>query len=138
MKTKFVLLSLVLSGLLFQSAASARPDSRARKSPAEFFEAWDLNQDQRVDELELFSALKALEQRRLSWLARLEERDAKKAESIHARRDVQRDDPMLGTPARAAVFMVANFDEDGDWALDRKEVGQAFSALRKWRGAAQS
>ncbi|MBD5781255.1 hypothetical protein IEN85_17275 [Pelagicoccus sp. NFK12] len=138
MKTNRALIGLSLCGLLLQANAAARPELAEAGERTELFLKLDLDHDQRVDEAELMSALARQEQRRLERVSQLDEKDAGKAKALQARIEERREDPMLGTPDKAAAFILANFDQDGDWALDQEEVGQAFSVLRKWRSEGRS
>lgn len=133
MKTKIALLSLTLIAFGISTGFAARPDARSTESSIERFDKMDLDHNSSIDETELFVELQSRESLRQFRIANLEGIDAVRAERMQARVEEESLDPMLGTPHKAAAFIVANFDSNGDWVLDREEIGQAFSTIRKWR-----
>ncbi|MDQ8181547.1 hypothetical protein [Pelagicoccus sp. SDUM812005] len=138
MKNKSTFMVLVFSFLLASANAAPGESPRGDIPPDELFARLDVDRSALVDESELALALKFHEQRRMERIAEWAEVDARRAEFLQARMISEQADSMLGTPDRAAAFIMANFDRDGDWELDREEVGQAFSSLRKWRSEGRS
>jgi len=138
MKTKTTFATVFLASLSIVGFASARPNPKGEESPKQLFAKIDVDNSRSISETELTTALQRRDDRRLERIAKLEERGSPKAEEAQARFDSHREDPMLGTPEAAAAFIIANFDADGDWELNREEMGKAFSSIRKWRDEAVS
>ncbi|MBK1880423.1 hypothetical protein [Pelagicoccus mobilis] len=138
MKNKTAFATVVIACLSIVGFASARPEMKGDDSPERLFAKMDADNSRSISETELTTALQHRDERRLDRIAKLEERGSPKADEAQARYEVHKEDPMLGSPETAAAFIIANFDVDGDWELDREEMGQAFSSIRKWRDEASS
>lgn len=133
MKNKTAFATVAFLSFILASFADARPEREGDQSPERLFQVMDADHSQSIDEEELLAALRLREEKRSQRIDELEARNSPKADRMQAQADKAASDGMLGDPDTAAVFIIANFDSDGDWELNREEMGQAFSTLRKWR-----
>lgn len=133
MKYETAFATVLFASLSIVGSVSARPEAREEGSPDSQFARMDVDRSRSISEVELAAALQHRDERHLERIAELEERGSPMADQAKARYDTHREDPLLGAPETAAAFIIANFDADGDWELDREEMGQAFSSIRKWR-----
>ncbi len=133
MKNKTAFAAVAFLSFILASFTDARPDREGDQSSERLFQVMDADHSQSIDEEELLVALQLREEKRSQRIDELEARNSPKADRLQARADKDASDEMLGDPDTAAVFIIANFDSDGDWELNREEMGQAFSTLRKWR-----
>lgn len=133
MKYRIAFAAAAVLSILFASFANARSEGKEPQSLEHLFLRMDLDHSESIDEAELVTALQQREDRQMVRIATLKESDRNRASKMAARVEKAQSDSMLGEPDAAAAFLIANFDSDGDWELNREEVGQAFSSVRKWR-----
>lgn len=97
------------------------------------FSRIDQDANRLIDEAELTVAMQAREDKWYTRIAKRVEEGAPHADSVLERYELSKLDMMMGTPERAAAFLIANFDTDGDWELDRDEFDKAFESFKTWR-----
>lgn len=133
MNIRFTIVLSAVASLAFVNFVSALPEKRGSETSEQFFRTFDADRSSTIDEGELLLALQSRQGKRAERLARLELAGSPKADQLVDRIEVESQDVLIGTPESASSFIIANFDEDGDSALNQVELSQAFSSIRKWR-----
>ena len=135
MKTKSFLFLAATATLCSFAAADSTSEAQDALSAKrlELFQAFDADASQSVDQGELLSLMGDQADKRQKRLAKIAtEGKQNAAKRLENRNENARND-LIGTPESASAFLVANFDRNGDEALDLQEFSKAFDTLRKWR-----